>query len=111
MSIDNEFFHSHDEDGFWTEVRILLAVPDEEKLNCAAAFLARFPQQQSSGTIEQFCRYAVRRVFEERVAEARCGFDHWLRTGFAQEAAARGVDVTVKGNTVTMRDKPRGRRR
>jgi hypothetical protein len=31
MSIDNDFFSSHDADGFWTEVLVLLNAPDEEK--------------------------------------------------------------------------------
>jgi hypothetical protein len=59
MTIDNAFFHSHDEDGFWTEVCVILNAPDEDKLKLSEAFLARFPARQTSGSLEQFCRYAV----------------------------------------------------
>jgi hypothetical protein len=42
-NIDNEFFNSHDTDGFWTEVRLILRTPNEEKEKRVEAFLACFP--------------------------------------------------------------------
>ena len=55
-----------------------------------------------------FCDCDAKHVADEHNPDA--GFDHWLRTGFTQELAARGVDVTVNGNTITMRDRPSKRR-
>ena len=61
MTITNDFFAAHDDDGFWTEVATFLQCKPEERDSLAQNFLELFPLcgTTTSGDVEQFCRYAV----------------------------------------------------